>query len=453
MRKAFTLFLLYAMILSFSGMVSAEETPSFVTLLQRLTQANIDMMNRDRSGDTPLYKIDDTRFVSEEDVAALVEVLAVRNAVQQSRNGGASLLQALLFAEAEQTARDFLVQELLLTVKAEELGITDIQSDAIYYIQQGWLEPEPPTPDASDTDTLVRQGLVRAQLWRSSLMSAEDTALPYQRSVPRINAVVAQLYTQLEAEPHPAQLLKMNTEAGIREYLAGEWRFYDTACLGYDSCRMVIDEDLNVEFEFYSGLTNKFKGDYCGQFSFDRIFADAHEAPDLLCLELSGGGMLQGGEFFFLHRTVFEGRRVMSLFSAGNGGCVFDLLDPSEEDGWGVCPIEIQFTKEAGEEYHLAPRLNAEFFAVCWGYSDAEEGIWLDDIHWPLPGPYDPEQIGSDTWYRYLTAKYDNEMPVSVLYALADDRALMSDGDLCHGQVYRVKTNEHGKIVDMRLEE
>ena len=42
-------------------------------------------------------------------------------------------------------------------------------------------------------------------------------------------------------------------------------------------------------------------------------------------------------------------------------------------------------------------------------------------------------------------------MPVSVIYALADDMALKSDGDLCRGEVYLVKTNEHGEIVNMQL--
>ena len=176
-----------------------------------------------------------------------------------------------------------------------------------------------------------------------------------------------------------AQWQNLHTEAGIREYLAGEWHFYDTMALGYDSCRMVIAEDLSAEFEFYSGPANQIKGYDSGQFSFDRIYADAHEAPDLLRLELPDGSIPLGGDFFFLHRTVFDGRRVMSLFSAGNGGCVFDLLGPSDEDGWGDCPVEILFTKDTGEEYHLAPRLNAEFYAVCWGYSDTEEDIWLDD--------------------------------------------------------------------------
>jgi len=257
-------------------------------------------------------------------------------------------------------------------------------------------------------------------------------------------------HLELQVESLPMQLPDMNTEAGIREYLVGEWHFYDSSFPGYKSCRMVIDEDLNAEFTFYSGLEDELRRFYSGQFSYDRIYADAHEAPDLLCLELSDS-MLLGGDYFFLHRTVVDECRIMSLFSAGNGGCVFDFLDQSVEDGWGNSPVEIRFYTDTGEEYQLAPRLNAAFHAVYWGYGDAEEGMWLDDIHWPPPGPYDLEQIGSDTWYRYLTTSYDNELPVSVVYATTDDMVVENDGDLRDGEVYLVKTNEHGAIVSMLL--
>ena len=118
-------------------------------------------------------------------------------------------------------------------------------------------------------------------------------------------------HVELQTETFPTQLPDMNTEAGIREYLAGEWYSYDPSHLGLDACRMIIDEDLNTSFEFFSGFTNETKGHYSGHLSFDRIYADAHEVPDLLCLTLSDDCALLGGDFFFLHRTVFEGRCVM----------------------------------------------------------------------------------------------------------------------------------------------
>ena len=244
--------------------------------------------------------------------------------------------------------------------------------------------------------------------------------------------------------------LDMQTEAGIREYLAGEWQFYDPEHLGYNSCRMVIHEDMDVEFVFYDSVTYEPTGEYNGQFAFDRIYADAAEAPDLLCLELTDGSKLLGGDFFFLHRTIYDGRRVMALFSAGNGGRVFDLLDVPDENGWGCAPVEMLFTKDTGEEYDLAPQRDAEFYAVYWGGYE-HVSIWLDDIDWPPHGDYDREELGSDSWYQYLTTRYDNEVPVSVVYVLPENRMQAAGSDLRYGEVYLVNTDEHGEIANMRL--
>ena len=256
-----------------------------------------------------------------------------------------------------------------------------------------------------------------------------------------------------QAESFPTQLPDMRTEAGIRAYLAGEWHFYDDAFPGNKACHMVIDEGLHAEFVFTSRITDEIIGTYGGQFSFDRVFAGAQEAPDLLCLELTDDTLL-GGDFFFLHRTICDGSRILSLFSAGNGGCVFDLPDPfmfvEDESGWGYAPVEILLAKDTGEEYDPAPRQSAEFYAVCWGEC-GQENIWLDDIDWPPPGDYVLEEIGSDSWYRYLTTQYANEVPVSVAYVLPGDRAQAVGGDLRYGEVYLVHTDEHGKITNMRL--
>jgi len=163
---------------------------SLIELMQWLTAANIDMNTRDRAGDTPLYRIDNEHFVSEEDVAALLNVLTVRRALQQVagfRRGPAPTAEA---------ARDFLIRELLLAAKARELGYTDLEKDVRSYIQEGWLQQEPPMPDASDTKALVQQGLMRARLWRNDLLSAQDTQLPFKDSVLLIDALVEELYEQ-----------------------------------------------------------------------------------------------------------------------------------------------------------------------------------------------------------------------------------------------------------------
>ena len=43
----------------------------------------------------------------------------------------------------------------------------------------------------------------------------------------------------------------MKTEAGLREYLAGEWNFVNISDNDYYSCRMLIDKNLKTEIEFY----------------------------------------------------------------------------------------------------------------------------------------------------------------------------------------------------------
>ena len=255
----------------------------------------------------------------------------------------------------------------------------------------------------------------------------------------------------------PKTLPNMKTEADIREYLPGEWNFVNTSDGDYYSCRMVIDKNLKAEIEFYDPTAaegKKSKRKVTGQFSFV-TWPDtgAHEAPDALGLELSN--FPGRDDLHFLHRTVFDKRRVMSLFYAGNGDCLFDLLDSSGRYEWGgTAPAEMVFFQETGEEYDFAPRANAEFYAVCWGYGKSrQEGvIWLDDIKWPPPHVsenFDPLYSG-EKYYLYETTRYDNETPVSVAYAMADGMKIEGGGDLRYGKVYLVKTNGRGEIANMK---
>ena len=252
--------------------------------------------------------------------------------------------------------------------------------------------------------------------------------------------------------------IDMNTEAGVREYLAGEWFFRNTSDIKYYSCRMSIDPNLNAIFEFYGYPANKGKEVrrvFNGKFSF---LKDADTGDETLQLELPKDSKQYGGDYLFLHRTIYDKRRVMSLFYSGNDACLLNLLDPSVgaagncDDGF--CPSEMVFVKETGEEYDLKPALNAEFHAVYWGEGNHRPGdvIWLDDISWPPPSVsenYDPLYDG-DRWYIYETTKYDNETPVSVAYGIADGMKIEGGGKLRYGEVYLVNTNERGEITKMR---
>ena len=53
--------------------------------------------------------------------------------------------------------------------------------------------PEPETPDASDTEALIRQGWIRLQLTRMSLMSAQNMETPYEAGAERISELVESL--------------------------------------------------------------------------------------------------------------------------------------------------------------------------------------------------------------------------------------------------------------------
>ena len=165
---------------------------SFIELKSLNTRTYMEMSNRNRTGDTKLYQIDDSLFVSKEDVVALLGVLTVRAALQESMaNKDANVLEGFAL-KTEEDILTFLVREMLLIAEAQLLGYDreDLTKDLMWYMQEGWLQPEPPAPDASDAMTLIRHGLMRAELWRRQLSSGEDMELLYQESVSMIDALL-----------------------------------------------------------------------------------------------------------------------------------------------------------------------------------------------------------------------------------------------------------------------
>ena len=256
----------------------------------------------------------------------------------------------------------------------------------------------------------------------------------------------------------PKTLPDMNTEEGISEYLAGEWNFQNTSDRKYISCRMVIDVNLNAKLEFYGYHTDKgkeVKRVFTGKISFGRLEGAPHESPpDWLHLELNQESEQVGGDYYFLHRTVYDKRCVMSLFYAGNSECLFGLLDPSvgaTGNCWeGDFPDEIVFIKETGEEYHHSPRTNEEFYALFWG--QGKDGvIWLDDISWPPSALPDLSLLfEGDRTYIYYTTKFDNETPVSIAYGAARDMKTDGGGKLRQGETYLINTNGRGEITKIK---
>ncbi len=233
--------------------------------------------------------------------------------------------------------------------------------------------------------------------------------------------------------------IDFNSEEGIREYLIGEWIFddsYKTQII----CNMNIDESLNVSLSFVDSYTNESSGDYTGEIKFDRIYASEDEAPDLISIELIDSDY-PGGDFFFLHRTIYNEKRVMSLFFAGNGNSIFDLLGP---DGYEYSPTEIVFEKITGEKSGIKPRKDDDFYAVFWGHDEKYESIWLDDVWWT---PQEDDDFAA--LYPNEMTNYEDDVQESVLYNIAADQVLDILGDdMFPGQVYYVVTDKKGDIIE-----
>lgn len=234
-------------------------------------------------------------------------------------------------------------------------------------------------------------------------------------------------------------LPNLSTEEGIRDYLAGEWILINE--YGPDIvCKMIIDKKMDIHLSFHDSYSDSSRGDFAGRIKLDRQYAKANEAPDLLSIELIDTDY-PGGDFFFKHRTIYNEKRVMSWFFAGNGNCIFDML--SSED-YEFSPAEITFEKVSGETSQLAPRKNDEFYAVYWGKGADKETLWLDDVNWTPPEDYDIEPM-----YPILMTYYENDVAESILYSIAADQItdILGD-DLFPGDVYFVQTDKSGNVID-----
>lgn len=230
----------------------------------------------------------------------------------------------------------------------------------------------------------------------------------------------------------------LSTDEGIKEYLVGEWIF-DKQYVSDIVCKMSIDKELNVQLSFHDAFKNEPKGDYAGKIGLDRIYTDSNDGADLLIIELEDTED-PGGDFFFLHRTLYDGKRVMSWFFAGNGNCVFDLLGSEDYE---YAPGEIMFEKVTGEASTLDPRINEEFHAVFWGKGDDGGSLWMDDVLWTAS-----EEDNIAPLYPRRYTLYENDVQESVLYNIATDKISEILGeDLFPGEVYLVQTDEKGHII------
>ena len=231
----------------------------------------------------------------------------------------------------------------------------------------------------------------------------------------------------------------LDSLSGIKNYLVGTWVFSD----GYRSdvvCDMTIDESFNVQLEFFNLYENEPAGNYTGKVMFDHIYVDPDQAPDYLRIILDDEEV-SGGEYYFLHRTNYDGILVMGLFYGGTGSSVFEILGP---EGLQETPKDIYFERYANIPPSQEPKKDAQFHAVFWGMGEDQNSIWLDDVAWfdledDLPTDY-PREI----------MQYHNEVNESALYPIPDDlfTEIMGD-DLFPGTVYYVETNGQGEVTGL----
>ncbi|NLC65815.1 MAG: hypothetical protein GX752_02585 [Clostridium sp.] len=231
----------------------------------------------------------------------------------------------------------------------------------------------------------------------------------------------------------------LSTEDGIKNYLIGEWIF-DKEYISDVVCKMIIDDELKVSLSFHDSYKDEAIGDYSGKVSFERAHVKENEAPDLVSIELTDADYT-GGKFFFLHRTIYDGKVVMSWFFEDYGDTVFNFLGYDE---FQYAPEEIMFEKEVEFKSDLSPRKNSEFYAVFWGKGADKQSMWIDEVNW-TPRGYDEYEI----IYSERMTFYENDLPESTLYKVADKSIsdILGD-DLFPGDVYFVETDNKGNIIE-----
>ena len=229
----------------------------------------------------------------------------------------------------------------------------------------------------------------------------------------------------------------LDSLSGVKNYLVGTWVFSD----GYRSdvvCDMTIDENYNVQLEFFNLYENEPAGNYSGKIAFDHVYVDPDQAPDYLRIILDDEEV-SGGEYYFLHRTNYDGILVMGLFYGGTGSSVFDILGP---EGFQETPKDIYFERFVDIPPSQEPKKDAKFHAVFWGMGEDQNSIWLDDVYWVQLEP----NLATD--YPREIMQYHNEVYESSLYPIPDDlfTEIMGD-DLFPGTVYYVEINNQGEVI------
>ncbi len=233
--------------------------------------------------------------------------------------------------------------------------------------------------------------------------------------------------------------VNLNSDTGLKDYIVGVW-ICEMEYMTNTVALLKVEEDFKVHLSFYDSQTKKVAKEYEGYLLFDRLYATSEETPDLISLMLEDDEYSEG-DYFFLHRTIYDEKIVMSVFFAGNGDSVFRNL--SEDNEASDMIEELIFEKVSEEILPQETRKNDQFYAVFWGHGEPYESIWLDDVLWTPPdeGEY-------ETMYPPSMTLYENDEYASLLYQVDKEQTFEILGDdLFKGTVYYIETGEFGQIT------
>lgn len=140
---------------------------------------------------------------------------------------------------------------------------------------------------------------------------------PVGETTPTPQAPMTSASATSKAPPNPSESATLaptdlSTEAGVREYLTGEWELAEASDKGM-TARMVIDPDMSVDLTFAAAKTGEVSTHYVGGVSLAWKKNNPPKGPDLVQLQV-GGAERAGGEYMLRHRAIVDGKRVMAWF-------------------------------------------------------------------------------------------------------------------------------------------
>ncbi len=194
--------------------------PPHMTLTREVYRLQTQMAERDRSADTPIYRIDAERFVSEQDVQDYLGLMVVGAKLKRLRGEDSRTT----IKPSEEYVRDLLIDRMLLEAEAAALGIDDLRESFAHHMRTGWMEEEgiidphallvpegkidmaeqkkqiedemnapTPTPHPTDTETLVRDGWVRNHVAITDMWSSKTSKRPYEHRAALIDELIESL--------------------------------------------------------------------------------------------------------------------------------------------------------------------------------------------------------------------------------------------------------------------